>query len=102
MTLLQQSPLKPIAKGTVPALALGLLLVLVGVLLQQDGTLAADPLAHLILVLTGSVLMLHRIRKQPLPRAPEVGGIWLAVVLAAAAALSAFTSPIGADCVRSW
>jgi len=95
LAILKLSPLTRMKKNTVAALALGVLLILVGAFLQQDGILTTDPLAYLILVLTSSVLILHRIRKRPLSDAADVGGTWLAVGLAVAAALSAFASPIG-------
>lgn len=76
---------------TFPALSVGGLLVLGGALLQQPETLAGDPLAHLLLLLTGAALILHRVR---IGAAQDLQGQWIAVALAALAIPLAIVSPL--------
>lgn len=73
---------------------LGLLLIGLGASLQSSETLTGNPLAHLILLLTAAALILHRAREQGPGAAAFEPDVWLAVMLAAGAAISAFSSPL--------
>lgn len=81
----------PAAGISFPRLALGALLVAGGLLLQSPQVLAGEPLAHLILVGTAAILVLHRLRD---PSAAVGGNLWLGFVLAVAGAAAAFASPL--------
>jgi exosortase len=76
-------------------LAVGALLVAAGLLVQRAQVLMGEPLAHLLLVGTAAVLLLHRLRQAPATSLSWQGrGVWLAVGLAAAAAVAGFASPL--------
>jgi hypothetical protein len=72
-------------------LALGGLLVAVGLWLQRPQVLAGDPMAHLLLVGTAAVLVLYRLAGSGRAHARDV---WLGVLLALSAAAAAVVAPL--------
>jgi exosortase len=76
-------------------LAVGVLLVAAGLLAQRPNVLMGEPLAHLLLVGTAAVLLLHRLRQGAgTVRWGQGDSVWLGVGLALAAALAGFASPL--------
>ena len=86
--------LTPVPDGVWTRGLLGVLLIGLGAALQTPDALTGNPLAHLILLITAAALILHRLRERDTRSIVDEKDVWLAVLLAAGAAASAFASPV--------